>query len=239
MKTKNILLYTALCFCLTQGGFTQNAEPCWAKDDFAICTISKGVFKVMEGKSYPAGTLIPKEDLRLLRIKYYGFDGEIKTGDMIVHKTVAGELLDIFQELLAAEYPIEKISLIDYYDADDMRSMTNNNTSAFYWRNITGGKSLSYHAVGLAVDINPLYNPYVKGNIVEPPSAAVYLDRTTPVKGLIANSQDAAVRAFKKRGWRWGGDWRTLKDYQHFEKHGNVYKKYKSKLAEISRETKP
>jgi hypothetical protein len=239
MKIKNILFYTALCFCLTQGGLAKTAEPCWAKEDFAICTISKGVFKVMEGKSYPADTLIPLQELRLLRIKYYGFDGEIKTGDMIAHKTVAKELLDIFEELFAAEYPIEKMNLTDYYDAGDVRSMTNNNTSAFYWRNITGGKSLSYHAVGLAVDINPLYNPYVKGNTVEPPYAAVYLDRTTPVKGLIANSQDAAVRAFKKRGWRWGGDWRTLKDYQHFEKRGNIYKRYKSKLAEIRRETKP
>jgi hypothetical protein len=239
MKIKNILLYTALCFCLAQSGFAETRQRCWAKNDFAICKISKGIFKVMEGKSYPDGALIPKQELRLLRIKYYGFDGEIKMGDMIVHKTVAKELIDIFQELFTAEYPIEKINLIDYYDAEDEKSATNNNTSAFCWRNMTDGASLSYHAVGLAVDINPLYNPYVKRKVVKPAGAAAYLDRAKSVKGLIANSQDIAVQAFKKRGWHWGGDWKTLKDYHHFEKRGGIYKKYRNKLAEIRREAKP
>lgn len=192
----------------------------------------------MQDKSYPADAIIPLRELRLLRIKYYGFDGKVKTGDMIAHKTVARELLDIFEELFAAKYPIEKISLIDYYDANDEKSMSDNNTAAFGWRRITGGKSISYHALGLAVDINPLYNPYVKGDLVKPAAGAAYLDRAKPAKGLIAGPSDPAVLAFKKRGWNWGGDWKTLKDYQHFEKRGSIYKKYKNKLAKIKREAK-
>jgi hypothetical protein len=232
MKIKNTLFCAALCFYLTQGGFAKTAELCWAKNDFAVCKISAGVFKVMQGKSYTADTLIPLRELRLLRIKHYDFDGEIKTGDMIAHKTVAEELLDIFKELFAAKYPIEKINLIDYYEANDEKSMTNNNTSAFCWRNITGGRSISYHALGLAVDINPLYNPYIKGNVVKPAAAGAYLDRTRPAKGLISGPQDPAVQAFKKRGWNWGGDWKTLKDYQHFEKHNKrIYNYYNKKTV--------
>jgi hypothetical protein len=214
--------------------FAQNVDKKNVKPgSFTSQEIPDEIFEIMEGKSYPQNALIPKNELRLLKIKHYGFDDKIHQGEMIAHKKVAAELLDIFKELFEAKYPIEKIRLIDYYNADDKMSMADNNTSAFCWRAATLSDKLSYHALGLAVDINPLYNPYAKGNIVEPMQGIAYLDRNKKIKGLINGPRDAAVRAFKKRGWRWGGEWKSLKDYQHFEKNDtemyNYYKTLKDK----------
>ncbi|MDR0646282.1 MAG: M15 family metallopeptidase [Elusimicrobiota bacterium] len=200
-------------------------------DGFTYKKIPQKIFKKMQGNSYPHNALIPIDELHLLEIKYYGFDWKAHKGEIIAHKKVAAELLDIFEELFEEKYPIEKVRLIDYYNADDEKSMADNNTSAFCWRNATLKKELSYHALGLAVDINPLYNPYVKGNVVEPIQAKKYLDRNKKIKGLISGPQDAAVQAFKKRGWIWGGEWQSLKDYQHFEKRDAEIYNYYNDLA--------
>ena len=140
---------------------------------------------------------------------------------MICHKDIADDLLAIFQELYKAAYPIERMVLIDEYDADDEASMRANNTSAFNFRYASGMKRLSSHSTGMAIDINPLYNPLVKHREgqtrVFPTTAAAYMDRTKYFPYKIEKG-DLCYRLFKKYGFSWGGDWKSSKDYQHFEK---------------------
>ena len=140
---------------------------------------------------------------------------------MILHKDAAEDVLDILAALYVNGRTIEKMVLIDLYDADDERSMTANNSSAFNCRVVKGSKKLSAHAMGLAVDLNPLWNPYVKvtsaGTIVQPEAGRPFADRSRKDPRFF-DKDDLAVTLFKDRGWTWGGDWKSLKDWQHFEK---------------------
>jgi len=125
------------------------------------------------------------------------------------------------KELYENQYPIEKMVLIDEYEADDEKSMEDNNTSAFNYRSINGSTKLSKHSLGLAIDINPRYNPCVRtidGELsVEPANGNAYTDRTQEFPYKI-NENDLCYRLFTEHGFTWGGSWNSLKDYQHFEK---------------------
>lgn len=129
---------------------------------------------------------------------------------------------DIFEKLYEADYPIEKIRLVDEYDADDEASMSDNNSSAFNFRFISHTTKISKHGLGMAVDINTLYNPYVKTvdgkRSVEPANASDYVDRSADFPYKI-DHDDLCYRLFKEHGFSWGGDWQHSKDYQHFEKN--------------------
>jgi hypothetical protein len=163
-----------------------------------------------------AGKEIPqyiKENLVLIDVEYWSFDAREKVGQLVIHRELAAEVKVIFAEIKAARFPIEKIIPVVAYDWSDDASMEDNNSSTFNYRNIVGGENLSQHAFGRAIDINPRQNPYVKGDIVLPQNA-VY---SPNIPGTIV-SGDAVVEAFVKRGWDWGGNWRQLKDWQHFEK---------------------
>ena len=132
-------------------------------------------------------------------------------------------MLDIFRQLYKQGYKIERITLIDDYDADDERSMSLNNTSCFNFRVVSGTTKLSKHAQGLAIDINPLYNPYIHLNNgkVEPANGKPYATNRTANRKLpvpFINTSDLCYRLFIQHGFRWGGAWKTVKDYQHFEK---------------------
>ena len=171
--------------------------------------------------SYQENDFITFDDLRYIRVLYYGFDGNTHIGELIVNKSIALDVVDIFYELYEANYPIEKMILIDDYMGDDEASMNDNNTSAFNFRLKTGSTSLSNHGKGLAIDINPLYNPYVKENnnttIILPADSKDHVDRTFDHPYYI-KLNDLCYNAFTKRGFTWGGSWNSLKDYQHFEK---------------------
>lgn len=188
-------------------------------DYFYYEEISPDVEERITGISYPEDCEVPLEDLRYVKVRYYNFYGNINEGELIVNKVVAQDIVDIFKELYRLEYPIANMVLIDEYNADDELSMEANNTSSFCYRNIDGTDILSDHAYGLAIDINPLYNPYVRTNMgdrnVLPLTATDYVDRTLDFEGKIDHN-DAAYIAFTNRGWKWGGDWETEKDYQHF-----------------------
>ena len=191
---------------------------------------------LMQGKSYPKDALIALEDLRYVQVRHIGFDGEACRGELVVHKSVSCEVVDIFKELYEAQYPIEKMRLVDYYDANDQKSMADNNSSSFCWRMITSGGLLSYHALGLAIDINPLQNPYVHGSVIEPIEGKAFVNRGQKVQGMIFEN-DAAVRAFKKRGWKWGGNWKKTKGYydlQHFEKPSPLRDEYMKEMKKQS-----
>jgi hypothetical protein len=157
-------------------------------------------------------------DLRHLQVPFYGFDGQEHLGDLIVHRVVAEEVEQIFLELFHAHFPIEKIRLIEEYGADDNASMEDNNSSAFCYRfAVAKPQILSKHSFGLAIDVNPLYNPYVKKELILPKNGARFTDRTIDTKGMIRPG-DRCHQAFCKRGWTWGGSWPDRQDYQHFEK---------------------
>lgn len=189
---------------------------------FASMSISDAVFSRIYGNSYKKDCRVLRSSLRYLHLLHYTEDGRIKLGEMICHKDIADDLTDIFRKLFEAKYPIENMQLIDNYGADDIRSMGHNNTTCFNYRTVAGSKKLSNHSLGKAVDINPLYNPYVKRRKdgtykVSPEKGRQYADRTKTFKYKI-DRNDLAYRLFKQHGFRWGGDYRSLKDYQHFEK---------------------
>ena len=160
------------------------------------------------------------EDLRAMVVTHWGYDDQVHEGRVIVDAALADGLVTVFHDLFDAHFPIEKMEPIDAYGGSDEASTAANNTSAFNCRPATGGTSWSQHAFGRAIDVNPAVNPYVKGDIVLPPESAIYLDRNRTDPGLIHDG-DAAVLAFDRQGWIWGGHWQTLKDYQHFSPSGN------------------
>lgn len=157
------------------------------------------------------------KDLRLLKILYWDFNDHIQEGELIVHRIIVQEVLDIFQELLKHHFNIDKMKPIDVYGGDDVRSMEDNNSSAYNYRVVAGESRLSNHSYGLAIDINPIQNPYIKNGVVLPLLGKQYIDRNIIEKGMIKESE-ACYRAFHNRGWIWGGAWEGKKDYHHFEK---------------------
>jgi hypothetical protein len=157
-----------------------------------------------------------------LRLQHYDGEGIVREGEIICNKAIAQDLKEIFEELFRQKYRIERIRLIDEYGADDETSMRANNTYCFCYRTIAGSKKLSKHAQGLAIDINPLYNPCVKTGkdgqrIVQPATAGKYTNRKKSFPYKI-DRNDLCYRLFIQHGFTWGGNWRSLKDYQHFEK---------------------
>lgn len=190
------------------------------ESSFYINEISDELFAKMWGKSFKENCTIPRTQLRHLHVLHKTLDGTTLEGELVCNVKIADILLGIFKELYRAGYPIEKIRLIDEYDADDERSMTDNNSSCFNFRFISHTTVVSKHGAGLAVDINPRYNPYyktVKGKPnVEPFNGAAYLDRSKNFPYKIDHN-DLAYKLFTRAGFEWGGDWQGVKDYQHFE----------------------
>lgn len=183
-----------------------------ALEGFSVEPVSKALARRMrEGGSYPEDCPIPLSDLRHVRVRHWNMEGHETTGELVCNALIADDLRDIFEELYLAHYPIHSVRLIDDFGADDDASMAANNTSAFCYRNVAGTQSLSCHARGLAIDINPKDNPVAKPRTKGGP---------IPKTPHVINEQDACYKAFRKRGFTWGGHWRSLKDYQHFERRG-------------------
>ena len=179
------------------------------------------VTNILEEGTLPAVTY---DDLRYLSVLYYDFNGEVQTGELICNRGIADDLMEIFHELYLNEYQIEKIRLVDEYQADDTASITDNNTSCFNYRVVDGTTSLSKHALGCAIDINPFYNPYVVFNkdgsgetYISPPGSEIYVDRSKDFPYKIDES-DLCYKLFTEHGFTWGGNWNYCKDYQHFQK---------------------
>ena len=156
-----------------------------------------------------------------VHVLHYDFEGGVKEGELICNRKIGQDLLDIFYSLYENEYPIEKMRLIDCYGGDDDASMEDNNTSCFNYRLVMGTDHLSKHSYGLAIDVNPLYNPYVtKRNgvtVVSPRQGEIYADRSGDFAYEI-DEEDLCYRLFLEHGFTWGGSWKYSKDYQHFEK---------------------
>ena len=174
----------------------------------------------MRGSSYPEeGTAaVSLDELRYLRLSYYDFNGVPPTGEMVCNAAIAQDLLEIFEALFEARYPIRSIRLVDDFGASDDASMLADNTSCFNYRVVPGQGHLSRHALGLAVDVNPFENPYIDARgVVRPPEAAEYVDRTRDFPHKI-DREDLCCRLFRSHGFIWGGGWARSRDYQHFQK---------------------
>ena len=189
---------------------------------FSISPISEPLKALMEGRSMHQNGRVSWDNLHYLRVLHCDAEGNSVVGEMVCAATISNDLLDIFKALYEAGYPIEKMRLVDYYDGDDEISMRDNNTSCFNQRSITAGGRVSKHSYGLAVDINPKYNPYYKVRgmgrvILQPEGSSDYLDRKGDFAYKIVKG-DLCYRLFRQHGFHWGGDWLGSKDYQHFEK---------------------
>lgn len=183
----------------------------------------------MDGVSMRPGCPVGYDALRYLTLSYWGFDGRAHQGEMVVNAQVADDVVAIFEGLFEMRFPITRMQLVDDFGpgatamdgADDFASIEADNTSAFNCRARVGsGSSYSEHSYGWAIDLNPLINPYVRGDGRTAHTGSVrYLKRDPNVPGLITNG-DAVVQLFAAHGWGWGGLWSSIKDYQHFSLTG-------------------
>ncbi len=182
--------------------------------------ISDELFARMQGKSYPEDCTVSRDDLRHLSLLYKDINGETHIGEMVCNVAIADKLTDIFRKLYDADYPIEKIALIDEYNGDDDASMADNNTSCFNYRYVSGTENISRHGYGMAVDLNPRYNPYVHTvdgeTVIEPENGQEYANRDADFDYKI-DKDDLAYKLFTQAGFTWGGSWTSMKDYQHFQ----------------------
>lgn len=174
---------------------------------------------VRQRATWEPGCPVGIGDLRYVTLTFWGFDEEVHTGELIVHAQVAEDVVQVFEGLYEARYPVEQMRVVSPAELDAPPTGDGNNTTAFVCRPVTGGSGWSQHAYGLAIDVNPFHNPYIRGDVVIPEFATAYLDRDRDLPGMIHDG-DEVVRAFREIGWEWGGDWNTLKDWQHFSRGG-------------------
>lgn len=207
------------------GNMTQVSELENEQAYFTASVITEEIYERINGCSYVENENISLEELRYLKILHIGFDGEEHEGELIVNQAIADDILEIMQQLYQNQYPIERMVLVDEYDGDDEKSMQANNTSCFNYRTVEGSEKLSKHSYGLAIDINPFYNPcvrsYADGSTKSfPEGSDEYADRSKDFPYKI-DQDDLCYRLFTEHGFRWGGTWNSLKDYQHFDKEIN------------------
>lgn len=171
------------------------------------------------GGSHQDGCPVAIEDLRYLTMSFRGFDAEVHTGEMVVHADVAEEVVEIFRRLFEAGFPIEEMRLVTDADLQAPPTGDGNNTAGYVCRAVRGGSRPSAHALGLAIDVNPFLNPYVRDDLVLPELASAYVDRTNVRPGMILEG-DVVVQAFDDFGWTWGGRWNDPVDTMHFSRNG-------------------
>lgn len=188
-------------------GFTATVSeiPGWMQDE-------------MRGRSFHDDPMCPDfAALRVLTLAHHGFLGAVQQGELVVHRDVAEETVAIFEALYTHGFAIECMQRIDAFDGDDARSMAANNSSAFNFRRIEGSALLSHHALGMAIDLNPVQNPWVRCERVDPERGRAFVARGQNVKGMIEPS-GPVVQTFLSYGWFWGGHFDDMLDYHHFSK---------------------
>jgi D-alanyl-D-alanine carboxypeptidase len=171
--------------------------------------------------SWRPGCPVGLDDLRLIRMTYWGMDHKPHQGELVVNARVATKIASVFHRLYDDRYPIRRMELVDKYKGSDFDSIEADNTSAFNCRSATGSSNWSQHAYGFAVDLNTCENPYVHANgHIEHPRCVKYGNRKRKNPGVV-HAGDKTVRAFRSIGWGWGGSWGGPWDYQHFSANGH------------------
>ncbi|CAA6810991.1 MAG: Unknown protein [uncultured Sulfurovum sp.] len=180
--------------------------------------------RMLKANSWRKTCPVSLHNLRYINVNHLNFNGETVSGEIIVHQEVVDEVVNIFAELYEIGYPIRQMRLVSDFKANDWESIEADNTSAFNCRPTTGNKKKwSRHAYGKAIDINPIENPYVsRTGYISHKASLKYKKRrhrtNTYADKAVLLKNDKATKIFKKYGWKWGGDWNTIKDYQHFVK---------------------
>ncbi len=192
------------------------APPTSAEFQFSIDPVPD---EVLARSTWDDGCPVGVDDLSYVTLSHLGFDGRPHTGELLVNVSAASDLVEVFEALFAARYPIEEMRVVSAPELDLPPTGDGNNTTVFVCRPATGGTNWSQHAYGLAIDVNPFQNPYWKGDLVLPELAGYYTDRTTGAVGIISD-EDAVTVAFRSIGWAWGGNWSSLKDWMHFSRNG-------------------
>ncbi len=170
-------------------------------------------------KNYIFKSGVPQEissQMVLIEVEYCDYNGNITKGKLVINKKIKAEVEAVFKELVSIKFPIEKIVPISEYEWDDDKSMKDNNSSSYNYRAVAGSSKLSDHSYGIAIDINPRYNPMIKEGKIYPENGVYNVN----LKGTISKESEI-VKIFKRHGWKWGGDYKSLKDYQHFYKSLN------------------
>ncbi|MDP9821083.1 M15 family metallopeptidase [Nocardioides massiliensis] len=192
-------------------------------DGFASRVVDPAPQRVLRRSTWDPACPIGADELAWVRVAFRGFDGERHTGELLVASDVADDLVEVFGALFAADFPLEEMRVTTKREQTLPPTGDGNNTTAFNCRPVRGQTSWSEHAYGRAVDINPFHNPYVRetdaGLVVLPERAAAYVDRSRRAPGMV-HADGPVVAAFRAIGWGWGGDYRSLKDYQHFSATG-------------------
>lgn len=186
-------------------------------DDAFHGAVSEVPREVAERSTWAPDCPVGLDDLRYLRLTFWGFDDEAHTGEMIVHASVAEDVVGVFRRLHELRFPIEEMRVVDAPELDAPPTGDGNNTTSFVCRPAVGSGSWSEHASGLAVDVNPFHNPYVRGDLVLPELASAYADREWRRPGMVTSE---VVEAFARVGWGWGGDWTSPVDPMHFSASG-------------------
>jgi hypothetical protein len=171
--------------------------------------------------SWHQGCPVGPSSLGRLRVGYWGFDGKSRVGALVVNRSAVGPLTVVFRRLYKARFPIRRMRPIDAYAGNDERSLAADNTAAFNCRYAVGPgpKRWSTHAYGLAIDVDPVENPYLESGRVHPRAGRAYLDRSNLRPGMAVRG-GLLVSAFASVGWKWGGRWTGAPDYQHFSATG-------------------
>ncbi len=188
-------------------------------DDRFAATIDPVDAEILARSTWEPGCPVEPEDLAYLTVSFWGFDGRAHTGELLVNATVATDVVQVFERLHDARFPIEEMRIVAAAELTAPPTGDGNNTTGFVCRPVVGGTTFSQHAYGLAVDINPFHNPYRRGDLILPELSAHYLDRSLDLPGMIEPT-GVVVEAFTEIGWGWGGNWQSLEDYHHFSRNG-------------------
>jgi hypothetical protein len=177
------------------------------------------VIRARMGGTLRDGCPVGVDDLRYLTVSFRGFDGAAHTGELVIHRDEADDVVSVFHQLFDAGFPIEEMRLVTDADLEAPPTGDGNVTAAFVCRPVRGGTRFSAHASGLAIDLDPFQNPYQRDDLVLPELASAYLDRSVVRPGMILDG-GVAVAAFEAIGWTWGGRWDDPVDRMHFSATG-------------------
>ena len=216
---RRLPILAAVVVLLTAGSVVASAAPRIPPFRAVVRALSPAERADMTPSVWRRGCPVGLDQLRHVSLPYIGFGGRAKRGALVVNASAADDVVAAFRDLYRARFPIRRMRPIQAYGGDDFRSIEADNTSAFNCRSATGSSNWSNHAYGLAIDINPIENPYVSGGRTSHPASVPFLDRSRVRPGMAVEG-GALVRAFDARGWGWGGRWSGTRDYQHFSSNG-------------------
>ena len=204
--------------------FEKNQELCAPQFVSEIIPLPHLMTEQMKQHTWQEECPVALQDLRLLRVLHWTEKGAVRWGEVVLTERVVKDAREIFAQLYQIRFPVHSLKPAVQYNGSDEESMADNNSSAFNCRKVKGTNRWSEHSYGESIDINPLWNPWVRGARIYPKNAGNYVNRELQIAGMI-NAGDPVVAIFERHGWRWGSQKTGVSDYQHFSRadHETVY----------------